>query len=43
MAYETVKGAEQAAAVPAGWQGLADDWSADRQVFKNVPWGKAMM
>ena len=43
MAYETVKGAEQAAAVPAGWQGVADDWSADRQVFKNVPWGKAMM
>ena len=28
MANDSMKGAEQAAAVPAGWQGLAADWSA---------------
>lgn len=27
----------------AGWHGLVTDWSADRQAFRNVPWGKAMM
>ncbi len=43
MASDTVVGAEPAVAVPAGWQGLSDDWSAERQVFTNVPWGKAMM
>jgi len=43
MANDSMKGAEPAAAVPAGWGGLADDWSADRKVFRNVPWGKAMM
>ena len=26
-----------------GWQGIASDWSSDREVFKQVPWGKAMM
>ena len=28
---------------PAGWQGVAADWSSDQRTFKNVPWGKAMM
>ncbi len=28
---------------PAGWQGIAADWSSDQRTFKNVPWGKAMM
>lgn len=26
-----------------GWQGIARDWSSDRDAFKQVPWGKAMM
>ena len=26
-----------------GWQGIASDWSSDREVFRQVPWGKAMM
>ncbi|WP_101759688.1 heme-copper oxidase subunit III family protein [Oceanicoccus sp. KOV_DT_Chl] len=26
-----------------GWQGVTNDWSADKEAFKNVPWGKAMM
>ncbi|WP_338521493.1 heme-copper oxidase subunit III family protein [Pseudomonas batumici] len=26
-----------------GWQGIANDWSSDRDAFKHVPWGKAMM
>ena len=43
MASDSMKGAEQAVAVPAGWQGVAADWSADRKTFRNVPWGKAMM
>ena len=43
MANDSMKGAEPAVAVPAGWQGLSDDWSADRKVFRRVPWGKAMM
>ena len=31
--------------VPAapGWAGFASDWSSDREAFKRVPWGKAMM
>ncbi|MER8547434.1 heme-copper oxidase subunit III family protein [Mesorhizobium sp. M0684] len=28
---------------PAGWQGIAADWSSDQRAFKNVSWGKAMM
>ncbi len=43
MANDSMKGAEPAVAVPAGWGGLAADWSADRKVFRRVPWGKAMM
>ncbi len=26
-----------------GWQGIAGDWSSDKDAFKQVPWGKAMM
>lgn len=26
-----------------GWQGIASDWASDREAFKQVPWGKAMM
>src|SRR5437660_8518888 len=28
---------------PAGWQGIAADWSSDQRAFKNVSWEKAMM
>ena len=27
----------------AGWHGVASDWSSDKDAFKRVPWGKAMM
>jgi cytochrome c oxidase subunit 3 len=27
----------------AGWDGVIDDWSADKEAFHSVPWGKAMM
>ncbi len=27
----------------AGWQTVASDWGSDKDAFKNVPWGKAMM
>lgn len=27
----------------ARWQGIASDWASDREAFKQVPWGKAMM
>ena len=26
-----------------GWQGIASDWSSDKEAFKQVHWGKAMM
>ncbi|MNQ53117.1 Cytochrome bo(3) ubiquinol oxidase subunit 3 [compost metagenome] len=26
-----------------GWQGIARDWASDKDAFKQVPWGKAMM
>jgi cytochrome c oxidase subunit III len=28
---------------PAGWPGIAADWSSDQRAFKNVSWGKVMM
>ncbi|MEH6631310.1 MAG: heme-copper oxidase subunit III family protein [Halopseudomonas aestusnigri] len=28
---------------PEGWQGFNDDWSSDKETFKSVSWGKAMM
>ena len=27
----------------AGWRGIASDWSSDKDAFKQVSWGKAMM
>jgi cytochrome c oxidase subunit 3 len=26
-----------------GWQGAVEDWSADKEAFHGVPWGKSMM
>ncbi len=26
-----------------GWEGAVQDWSADKEAFQGVPWGKAMM
>src|SRR5437762_9856813 len=26
-----------------GWAGIASDWSSDKEAFKQVHWGKAMM
>lgn len=28
---------------PGGLRGVSADWSSDKDAFKNVPWGKAMM
>jgi cytochrome c oxidase subunit 3 len=28
---------------PSPWRTIAQDWSSDRDAFKQVPWGKAMM
>lgn len=28
---------------PNDWRGFVDDWGADREAFRSVPWGKAMM
>ncbi|MNQ57664.1 Cytochrome bo(3) ubiquinol oxidase subunit 3 [compost metagenome] len=28
---------------PSNWKEIAGDWSSDRDAFKHVPWGKAMM
>ncbi|QEY63262.1 bb3-type cytochrome oxidase subunit IV [Metapseudomonas lalkuanensis] len=28
---------------PSPWRAIAQDWSSDRDAFKQVPWGKAMM
>ena len=32
-----------AEAVAPGWRGIARDWSSDKDAFKQVSWGKAMM
>src|SRR6187431_1064672 len=39
---ENTQASSEALALPAGWRGIVDDWSSDREAFK-VPWGKAMM
>ncbi|WP_255852194.1 heme-copper oxidase subunit III family protein [Marinobacterium rhizophilum] len=31
------------AAAPGGWEGLYRDWSSDKEAFRQVSWGKAMM
>ncbi|MEP6565635.1 MAG: heme-copper oxidase subunit III family protein [Mesorhizobium sp.] len=43
MAETTVTHIGQTEPRPAGWQGIAADWSSDQRAFKNVSWGKAMM
>ena len=43
MAETVLTNSGQSPARPAGWQGIADDWSSDQRAFKNVSWGKAMM
>ena len=35
--------AEETVSPTEGVQGFAADWSSDREVFRNVHWGKAMM
>ena len=49
LAFELIKGihmSEHAVSTPAtleeGLQGVAEDWSAEKQTF-HTPWGKAMM
>ena len=34
---------EAAPTATGGWRSLVDDWSADRQTFRRVSWGKSMM
>ncbi|WP_044872439.1 heme-copper oxidase subunit III family protein [Pseudomonas sp. LFM046] len=34
---------ETPAGNPSAWRSIAQDWSSDRDAFKQVPWGKAMM
>ncbi|RJT30421.1 bb3-type cytochrome oxidase subunit IV [Mesorhizobium waimense] len=43
MAETTLTHIGQTEPRPAGWQGIATDWSSDQRAFKNVSWGKAMM
>lgn len=43
MAESALTNAAKTAARPAGWAGIAADWSSDQRAFKNVSWGKAMM
>src|SRR5260221_12416955 len=43
MAKPAVTNTGEAVIRPAGWQGIAADWSSDQRAFKNVSWGKAMM
>lgn len=40
MSQQELKTSDQ---LTEGWAGAVDDWSADREAFNNVPWGKAMM
>ncbi len=41
MATETP--AQMMDAAASGWQQFSQDWSTDKEAFKGVPWGKAMM
>ncbi|MER9574520.1 heme-copper oxidase subunit III family protein [Mesorhizobium sp. M0189] len=43
MAETTLTHISRTGPRPAGWQGIAADWSSDQRAFKNVSWGKAMM
>ena len=42
MAQDSLTGTAGSIAAPDGLQGVAADWSSDKQAFP-VPWGKAMM
>ena len=43
MAETALTNTGESPARPAGWRGIAADWSSDQRAFKNVSWGKAMM
>src|SRR5260370_32927815 len=43
MAKSALRNTGEALTRPAGWPGIAADWSSDQRAFKNVSWGKAMM
>src|SRR5258707_3962663 len=43
MAKSALTNTGKAHTRPAGWPGIAADWSSDQRAFKNVSWGKAMM
>src|SRR3989337_3733722 len=43
MAQPALTNTGEALTRPAGWQGIAADWSSDQRAFKNVSWGKGMM
>jgi cytochrome c oxidase subunit 3 len=43
MADHALTNRDEAVTRPAGWRGIAADWSSDQRAFKNVSWGKAMM
>src|SRR5438128_10015328 len=43
MAETALTHTGESRARPAGWRGIAADWSSDQRAFKNVSWGKAMM
>ncbi len=42
MAADNAKAAELAGD-GSGWGGMTTDWASDKDAFKQVPWGKAMM
>src|SRR5687767_15626969 len=43
MSHAIAVPAEDATPQTPGLRGLATDWASDRDAFKQVPWGKAMM
>src|SRR5258707_8290722 len=43
MADHALTNTGETLARPAGWEGIAADWSSDQRAFKNVSWGKVMM
>src|ERR1700726_2701776 len=43
MADAALANTDAAPTRPAGWAGIAADWSSDQRAFKNVTWGKAMI
>jgi len=43
MTTDTPSALSQTNSAVVGWQQLNHDWTTDKEVFKGVPWGKAMM